>query len=84
MCSGSVWFTGLKCGNHFALLLQCIHCLEMFLTSSSFFFLFSFFLFLKLARPLLLCWQKGVVFVRGCIEYHFDGLLSQLLVALHL
>ena len=22
-------------------------------------------------------------FVRGCIGYHFDGLLSQLLVALH-
>ena len=27
MCSGSVWFTWLKCGNHFALLLQCNHCL---------------------------------------------------------
>ena len=27
MCSGSVWFTWLKCSNHFALLLQCNHCL---------------------------------------------------------
>ena len=27
--------------------------------------------------------KRGTVFVRGCIEYHFDGLLSQLLVALH-
>ena len=47
MRSGSVWFTGLKCGNHFALLLQCSHCLEMFLL---------FFFFFELARPLLLCW----------------------------
>ena len=30
MCSGSVLFTWLKCGNHVALLLQCNHCLEMF------------------------------------------------------
>ena len=27
--------------------------------------------------------KKGTVFVRGCIGYHFDGLLNQLLVALH-
>ena len=27
MRSGSVWFTWLKCGNHFAPLLQCSHCL---------------------------------------------------------
>ena len=27
--------------------------------------------------------NRGTVFVRGCIGYHFDGLLSQLLVALH-
>ena len=27
--------------------------------------------------------KKGYRFVRGCIGYHFDGLLSQLLVALH-
>ena len=27
MRSGSVWFTWLKCSNHFALLLQCNHCL---------------------------------------------------------
>ena len=27
--------------------------------------------------------KGGTVFVRGCIGYHFDGLLSQLLVALH-
>ena len=27
--------------------------------------------------------ERGTVFVRGCIGYHFDGLLSQLLVALH-
>ena len=27
--------------------------------------------------------KRGTVFVRGCIGYHFDGLLSQLLVALH-
>ena len=31
MRSGSVWFTWLKCGDHFAPLLQCSHCLEMFL-----------------------------------------------------
>ena len=28
--------------------------------------------------------KSGTVFVRGCIGYHFYGLLSQLLVALHL
>ena len=39
MRSGSVRFTWLKCGNHFALLLQCNHFLETFL-SSSFFLLF--------------------------------------------
>ena len=27
--------------------------------------------------------KRGTVFARGCIVYHFDGLLSQLLVALH-
>ena len=27
--------------------------------------------------------KRGTVFVRGCIGYHFDGLLIQLLVALH-
>ena len=27
--------------------------------------------------------KVGTVFVRGCIGYHFDGLLNQLLVALH-
>ena len=27
--------------------------------------------------------KRSTVFVRGCIGYHFDGLLSQLLVALH-
>ena len=27
--------------------------------------------------------NRGTVSVRGCIGYHFDGLLSQLLVALH-
>ena len=27
MRSGSVWFTWLKCSNHFALLLHCNHCL---------------------------------------------------------
>ena len=36
----------------------------------------------KLARRLMLA-KRGTVFVRGCIGYHFDGLLSQLLVALH-
>ena len=41
MRSGSVWFTWLKCSNHFALLLQCNHCLEMFL-------------FFQLARPRLM------------------------------
>ena len=38
--SGFVWFTWLKCSNHFPLLLQCNHCLEMFLFFS-FFFLVS-------------------------------------------
>ena len=27
--------------------------------------------------------NRGTVFVRGCNVYHFDGLLIQLLVALH-
>ena len=27
--------------------------------------------------------NRGTVLMRGCIGYHFDGLLSQLLVALH-
>ena len=27
--------------------------------------------------------KRGTVFVRGCIGCYFDGLLSQLLVALH-
>ena len=27
--------------------------------------------------------KGGTVFVRGCIGYHLDGLLSQLLVVLH-
>ena len=27
--------------------------------------------------------KRGTVFVHGCIGYRFDGLLSQLLVALH-
>ena len=27
--------------------------------------------------------KRGTVFVCGCIGYHFDGFLSQLLVALH-
>ena len=27
--------------------------------------------------------KRGTVFVRGCIGYYFDGLISQLLVALH-
>ena len=67
MHSGSVWFTWLKCGNHFALLLQCNHCLEMFL-----FFVSQAYV-----------GKKGYSFVHGCIGYHFDGLLSQLLVALH-
>ena len=50
----------------------------------------------SLARPLLTSMlakkkkkkKKGggggvTVFVRGCVRYHFDGLLSHLLVALH-
>ena len=64
MRSGSLWFTWLKCSNHFALLLQCNHCLEMFL-----FFLVSQAFTIMLAK-------RGTVFVRGCIGYHFDGLLS--------
>ena len=74
MRSGSVWFTWLKCDNHFALLLQCNHCLEMFL-------FFIYFLFSQAFTTMLA--KRGTVFVRGCIGYHFDGLLSQLLVALH-
>ena len=27
--------------------------------------------------------KGGTVFVRGCVGYHLDGLLSQLLVVLH-
>ena len=70
MCSRSVWFTWLKCSNNFALLLQYNHCLEMFLCLVS------------QAFTTMLA-KRGTVFVRGCIGYHFDGLLSQLLDALH-
>ena len=70
MCSRSVWFTWLKCSNNFALLLQCNHCLEMFLCLVS------------QAFTTMLA-KRGTVFVRGCIGYHFDGLLSQLLDAVH-
>ena len=63
------------CGNHFALLLQCNHRLEMFL---------FFFFFLVSPDFTTMLAKRGTVFVRGCIGYHFNGLLSQLLVALHL
>ena len=72
MRSGSVWFTWLKCSNHFALLLQCSHCLEMFILS----FLVSQAFISMLAK-------RGAVFMHGCIGYHFDGLLIHLLIALH-
>ena len=65
--SGSVWFTWLKCGNNFAFLLQCNHCLEMFL-------LFFFFFFFSQAVTTMLA-KRGTVAMRGCIGYHFDGLL---------
>ena len=42
---------------------------------------FSFFLVSQAFTTMLA--KRGTVFVRGCIGYHFDGLLSQLLVALH-
>ena len=73
MHSGFVWFTWLKCGNHFAPLLQCNHCLVFGDVS----------LFCLLARPLLVCWQKGVQFLCVDVLGTTDGLLSQLLVALH-
>ena len=72
--SGSVWFTWLKCSNHFAPLLQCSHCLEMFL--------FFFFFLVRQALTTVLA-NRGTVSVHGCIGSHFDGLLSQLLDALH-
>ena len=52
--SGFVWFTWLKCSNHFPLLLQCNHCLEMFLFFffSLFFFLFLFFFFFLVSQAL--------------------------------
>ena len=40
--------------------------------------------FVYLARPFTtVLVKRGTVSVRGCIGYHFDGLLSQLLVVLH-
>ena len=78
MCFGSVWFIWFKCSNHVPPLLQCNHCLEMFL------FLFCFCcLFVSQAFTNMLA-KKVTVLVRVCIGYHFDGLLSQLLAALHL
>jgi len=72
MRSGSVWFAWLKCGNHIALLLQCNHCLVfgdvLCIVSQAFTSMLA---------------KRGTVLVRGFIGYHFDGLLSQLLVALH-
>ena len=78
MRSGSVWFTWLKCSIIiiYALLLQCSHCLEMFL----FFFLF---LVSQAFNTTISVGKKGYSFARGCIGYYFDGLLSQLLVTLH-
>ena len=69
MHSGSVWFTWPKCSNHFAPLLRCSHCLEMFCVVSQAFIS-------TLAK-------RGTVLVCGCTGYHFGGLLSQLFVALH-
>ena len=42
-------------------------------------------LFFFLVSPALttILAKRGTVFVRGCIGYHFDGFLSQLLVAVH-
>ena len=60
-------------GNRFSLLLQCNHCLvfgdvSLFVVSQAFISMLA---------------NRGTVSVRGCIGYHFDGLLSQVLVALH-
>ena len=69
MCSGSVWFTWLKCGNNFALLLQSLlGDVSLCLVSQA------------LITTLV---KRGAVFVRGCTGYRFDGLLIQLLIALH-
>ena len=72
MYSGSVWFTWLKCSNYFVLLLQCNHCL-----------VFGDVLCIVSQAFTSMLEKRGTVLVRGCIGYHFDGLLSQLLVALH-
>ena len=47
--------------------MQSVWSLEMFVVSQAFISMLA----------------KRGSFVRGCIGYHFDGLLSQLLVALH-
>ena len=49
--------------------MQSVWSLEMFVVSQAFIS--------------MLAGKKGYSFVCGCIGYHFDGLLSQLLVALH-
>ena len=66
MRSGSVWFTWLKCGNHFALF--------TFTAMQSLLGDVSPFLVIK-AFTIMLA-KRGTAFVRGCIGYHFDGLLS--------
>ena len=48
--------------------MQSVWSLEMFVVSQAF---------------INMLVKRGTTFVRGCIGYHFDGLLIQLLVALH-
>ena len=73
MRSGSVWFTWLECGNDFALF--------TFTAMQSLLGDISLSLVIQIFTTMLA--KRGTAFVRGCIGYHFDGLLSQLLVALH-
>ena len=74
MRSGSVWFTWLKSGNHF---------FPFYCNAVTPWRCFSFVcLFVSQAFTTMLV-KMGTVFVRGCIGYHFDGSLSQLVVALH-
>ena len=73
MRSGSVWFTWLECGNDFALftftaMQSLLGEVSLFVVSQAFISTLA---------------NRGTVSVRGCIGYHFDGLLTQLLVALH-
>ena len=63
-------------GNHFAVIILPFYCNAIIVWSLEMFCVVSQAFTSMLAK-------RGTVSVRGCTGYHFDGLLSQLLVALH-